>query len=69
MGMANCLVGTLLLVQSFITLLEIVVALVLIVAAWQLGLILAPMILRGLRSMGTSLDEASDEAMHDEQEE
>lgn len=51
------------------TLLEVVVLVVLLVAAWQLGVLLAPTILRELRSMRRSLDEVSDELLADEADE
>ena len=42
------------------TLLEGLMVLVLLVVAWQIGLIIAPIILRELRGMRRSLDEAID---------
>lgn len=49
------------------TLLEAVMAIILIIVAWQLGIALAPIILRELRSMKESFDETSDQ-IEDEQE-
>jgi hypothetical protein len=49
------------------TLLELVVLVVLLIAAWQLGVLLAPVILRELRSMRESLDEVSEELLSDEE--
>lgn len=43
------------------TLLEALAAIVLIIVAWQLGLVLAPIILRELRAMKQSLNEVSDD--------
>ncbi len=43
------------------TVLEVVVLIILIIVAWQLGILLAPMILREFRSMRDSLDDVSDE--------
>jgi len=45
------------------TLLELAAAIVLIVAAWQLGLALAPIVMRMLRGARQSLDDVSDEAL------
>lgn len=45
------------------TLLELVAAIVLIFAAWQLGLALAPIVLRMLRGARQTLDDVSDEAL------
>lgn len=51
------------------TLLELAVLIVLLVIAWQLGVLLAPIILRELRSMRQSLDDVSDEMLEEEQAE
>jgi hypothetical protein len=45
------------------TLLEAAIAIVLIVVAWQLGLALAPIVLRELRAMRQSLDEVSEDSL------
>lgn len=45
------------------TLLELLVAIVLLVAAWQIGVAIAPWILRWLGSLKTDIDEAADEAL------
>jgi hypothetical protein len=47
------------------TLLEAAIAIVLVVAAWQLGLALAPIVLRELRAMRQSLDDASEDSLAD----
>jgi len=47
------------------TLLEIAVAIMLIVVAWQLGLALAPLVRRELHIMQQSLDEASEDSLAD----
>jgi hypothetical protein len=47
------------------TLLELAVAIVLVVVAWQLGLALAPTIMRELHAMRQSLDEASEDTLAD----
>lgn len=43
------------------TVLEVFVLLILLFAAWQLGILLAPIVLRELRSMQDSLDDVSEE--------
>ncbi len=48
------------------TVLEIVVLIILIIVAWQLGLLLAPYILREFRSMRDSLDDIDDDVYADE---
>jgi hypothetical protein len=45
------------------TLLEAAIAVLLIVVAWQLGLALAPIVLRELRAMRQSLDEVSEDSL------
>jgi hypothetical protein len=45
------------------TLLEAAIAVVLIVVAWQLGLAIAPIVLRELRTMRQSLDEVSEDSL------
>jgi len=45
------------------TLLEVAVAIILVVVAWQLGLALAPIVLRELRAMRQSLDDASEDSL------
>jgi hypothetical protein len=45
------------------TLLEAAVAIMLIVVAWQLGLAIAPIVLRELRAMRQSLDDASEDSL------
>lgn len=47
------------------TLLELVVALVLIVAAWQIGLAIAPWVIRLLRGAKRDVDDVTDEALVD----
>lgn len=47
------------------TLLELAVAIVIIVMAWQLGLALAPSIMRWIRSLKRDVDEAAEEALAD----
>lgn len=47
------------------TLLEAAVAIILIVVAWQLGLALAPIVMRELRAMRQSLDDASEDSLAD----
>ena len=47
------------------TLLELAVAIILIVVAWQIGLAIAPNILRVLRTLKRDVDEATDEAFVD----
>lgn len=45
------------------TLLEIVVAIVLVVALWQIGVMIAPGILAWLRQTGRDIDAAADRAL------
>jgi hypothetical protein len=47
------------------TLLEFAVAIVLLVVAWRIGIIVAPMIIRWLRSLGDDVDEAAAAAYTD----
>lgn len=47
------------------TLLELAVVIILIVVAWQIGLAIAPNILRVLRTLKRDVDEATDEAFVD----
>jgi hypothetical protein len=51
------------------TLLELAVAIILIVVAWQIGIAVAPSIMRGLRSLKHEVDEAAEDALldHDQQ--
>lgn len=51
-----------------ITLLEIAVAIVLLVVAWQIGLIIAPWIFQKLWGLKRDLDEVADEARPDRTE-
>jgi hypothetical protein len=44
------------------TLLEFAVAIILIVVAWQIGIAVAPIIMRRLRSLRRDIDEAAEEA-------
>lgn len=48
------------------TILETVVVLILLVAAWQLGILLAPIVLRELHVMRRTLEEVSEEHARDE---
>jgi hypothetical protein len=45
------------------TLLEAAMVIVLIIVAWQLGLALAPIVLRELRALRQSLDDVSDDSL------
>jgi hypothetical protein len=47
------------------TLLEFAVAIVLIIVAWQIGVTIAPTIIRWLRSLKRDVDEAAEEALSD----
>jgi hypothetical protein len=47
------------------TLLEFAVAIILIVVAWQIGITIAPAIMRWLRSLKRDVDEATEEALRD----
>jgi nitrogen fixation/metabolism regulation signal transduction histidine kinase len=47
------------------TLLELGVAIILVVVAWQIGVAIAPAIMRGLRSLKNEVDEAAEEAFGD----
>lgn len=47
------------------TLLEFAVAIILVVVAWQIGLVIAPSILRALRALKRDVDEAAEEALAD----
>jgi hypothetical protein len=47
------------------TLLELAVAIVLIVVAWQIGIAIAPGVMRWLRSLKRDVDEVSEEAFVD----
>ncbi len=47
------------------TLLELGVAIILIVVAWQIGVAIAPAIMRGLRSLKNEVDEVAEEAFED----
>lgn len=47
------------------TLLELAVAIILIVVAWQIGLAIAPSIMRGVHRLKRDVDEAAEEAIVD----
>jgi hypothetical protein len=47
------------------TLLELAVAIILIVVAWQIGLAIAPAILRWMRSLKRDVDQVAEEALRD----
>jgi hypothetical protein len=47
------------------TLLEFAVAIILIIVAWRIGIIVAPMIMRRLRSLGDDVDHAAAAALAD----
>jgi len=47
------------------TLLEFAVVIILLVVAWQIGVIVAPMIMRWLRSLKDDVDEAAEEVLRD----
>lgn len=47
------------------TLLEGVVIIVLIIVAWQIGLAIAPSVLRWVRALGRDVDEATEDAFQD----
>jgi hypothetical protein len=47
------------------TLLELGVAIILVVVAWQIGVAIAPAIMRGLRALKNEVDEAAEEAFED----
>jgi hypothetical protein len=49
------------------TVLEVFVLLILLFAAWQLGILLAPVILRELRSMQDSLEDVKEQEEEEEQ--
>jgi hypothetical protein len=49
------------------TLLEFVVAVAVIVVAWQIGLAIAPEVIRLIRGMKREVDEVADEALRDPQ--
>jgi|RhiMetdeSRZDD1v2_1073273.scaffolds.fasta_scaffold132660_2 hypothetical protein len=48
------------------TLLELAVAIILIVVAWRIGIIVAPMIIHWLRSLGDDVDKAAAAALTDQ---
>ncbi|HNP72614.1 MAG TPA: hypothetical protein PLO33_09695 [Kouleothrix sp.] len=48
------------------TLLEFVVAIVLVVVLWQIGVMIAPGILRWLGRLGSDIDAAADQALGSE---
>lgn len=50
------------------TLLEFAVAIILIVVAWRIGIIVAPMIMRRLRSLGDDVDQAAAAAFVDREQ-
>lgn len=47
------------------TLLELVVVLVLLVVAWQIGVIVAPRVLRAIRGLQDEVDQAAEAALSD----
>lgn len=47
------------------TLLELVVVLVLLIVAWQIGLIVAPRVLRTVRGLRDEVDQVADAALSD----
>lgn len=47
------------------TLLEFVVAVAVIVVAWQIGLVIAPEVIRLIRGMKREVDEVAEEALRD----
>jgi hypothetical protein len=47
------------------TLLELAVAIILIVVAWQIGIAIAPSVMHWLRSLKRDVDEVADEAFVD----
>ena len=47
------------------TLLELAVMVILIVVAWQIGLAIAPSIMRAIRALKRDVDEAAEEAFVD----
>ena len=47
------------------TLLEFAVAIILIVVAWRIGIVVAPMVIHWLRSLGDDVDEAAAAALTD----
>ena len=47
------------------TLLEFAVAIILIIVAWRIGIIVAPMVIHWLRSLGDDVDEAAAAALAD----
>ena len=47
------------------TLLEFAVAIILIVVAWQIGLIVAPIVIRWLRSLEVDVDQAAAAGLED----
>lgn len=51
------------------TLLEAVIVIILIVVSWQLGVALAPIIMREIRSWGQSFDETVDEIVSEQDSE
>lgn len=50
------------------TFLELAVALVLLVVAWQLGIALAPIVLRKLRELRQDIDSVSEDEANDDQD-
>src|SRR5262245_60339804 len=51
------------------TLLEFAVAILLLVVAWRIGIVVAPMIIRWLRSLGDDVDNAAAAALTDQDQE
>jgi hypothetical protein len=46
------------------TLLELAVAIILLVVAWQIGVTIAPSIMQWLRSLKQDVDEAAEQTLH-----
>jgi hypothetical protein len=46
------------------TLLELAVAIILVVVAWQIGVAIAPSILQWIRSLKQDVDEAAEQTLH-----
>jgi hypothetical protein len=49
------------------TVLECTIAIILVLVAWQIGVLIAPTILREIRSMKQSLDDVDDQFPDDEE--
>ena len=50
------------------TLLELAVAIILVVVAWQIGVAIAPSILQWLRSLKQDVDEAAEETLRPDED-